>query len=500
MSDSPKYLVHAAFRANGVVERNDVVGAVFGQTEGLLGDDLDLRDLQQSSKVGRIDVTLDTEAGRTYGTLTIASGLDRVETALLAAALETIERVGPARAQFELDSIEDAREAKRRQVVDRATELLADLEATSTTSRDLVEAVREEVRVADPSEYEGLPAGPRVEASDAIVIVEGRSDVMTLLRYGVRNAIAAEGTDVPDALADLTENRTATAFLDGDRGGELICRELAQVADLDHVAFAPEGLAVEDLDRAAVTAGLRGKVTVETVLDAPSPRAAFYEQSRVDAAVTHPEGPPREGEVAADDTSEPPADDGEGNSQDPTRAAANGGATGVEGTTGSAGAAAAAAGATDAAGPDAEGAGVDAEGGGDEDGISANAAQAGETGATVADTSASATEEESPEAGDTEARPETLPGHVAAVVGQGTEGIRLLDRDMGVLAEGPAGDAVGLLEDADPVPHTVVLDGTLSQAVLDVAAQRGVGQVVARREGEFVKRPTGVRTRTADEF
>ena len=111
MQESPKYLVHAAFRASGVVERSDVVGAVFGQTEGLLGEGLDLRDLQESSKVGRIDVALDTEAGRTYGTLTIASGLDRVETAILAAALETIERVGPARARVEVDRIEDAREA-----------------------------------------------------------------------------------------------------------------------------------------------------------------------------------------------------------------------------------------------------------------------------------------------------------------------------------------------------------------------------------------------------
>ena len=35
---SSKYLIRASIRANGVVNKSDVVGAVFGQTEGLLGD------------------------------------------------------------------------------------------------------------------------------------------------------------------------------------------------------------------------------------------------------------------------------------------------------------------------------------------------------------------------------------------------------------------------------------------------------------------------------
>ena len=38
MQDTAKYLIHADITTDGVVERSDVVGAVFGQTEGLLGD------------------------------------------------------------------------------------------------------------------------------------------------------------------------------------------------------------------------------------------------------------------------------------------------------------------------------------------------------------------------------------------------------------------------------------------------------------------------------
>jgi len=210
---------------------------VFGQTEGLLGDELDLRDLQQSSKVGRIDVQISSENGQSFGVLTIATSLDKAETAILGASLETIERVGPCRADIEVTEIEDVRAAKRRAVVDRAKELLATaFDETIISTEELVTDVRESVRVEDLVEYAGLPAGPSVESSDAIIVVEGRADVRQLLKYGIKNAIAVEGTDVPAAVADLTAERTTTVFVDGDRGGELILRELFQVGDVDFVA------------------------------------------------------------------------------------------------------------------------------------------------------------------------------------------------------------------------------------------------------------------------
>ena len=260
MHDTAKYLVHADITAEGVVERSDVVGAVFGQTEGLLGDELDLRQLRDSAKVGRIDVEIDSENGQSFGQVTIATSLDQVETAILGAALETIDRVGPCRSAIEVRRIEDVRAARRREVVERAKTLLTEaFDDSVRSSRDLVEEVREAVRVEDVTAYEGLPAGPNVADSDAIVVVEGRADVLTLLRYGIKNAVAVEGTDVPDAVADLSWERTVTAFLDGDRGGELILKELAQVGSVDHVAFAPEGRSVEDLARRGRTR--RGRPT-----------------------------------------------------------------------------------------------------------------------------------------------------------------------------------------------------------------------------------------------
>ena len=276
MDDTTKYLIHARIAANGIVERSDVVGAVFGQTEGLLGDELDLRDLQQSSKVGRIDVEISSENGQSFGELTIATSLGKAETAILAASLETINRVGPCQADIEVTTIEDIRAAKRREIVDRAKELLSTaFDESGVSGADLVDDVRDSARVADVADYEGLPAGPRIEDSDAVIIVEGRADVRQLLAYGIKNAIAVEGTDIPDAVADLTADRTTTVFVDGDRGGELILRELLQVGEIDFVAFAPPDRSVEDLSRTAVLDRLRQKVIADRLRGAPNVREAI---------------------------------------------------------------------------------------------------------------------------------------------------------------------------------------------------------------------------------
>jgi DNA primase len=267
-SDTTKYLIRISLHAEGVVEKSDVVGAIFGQTEGLLGEDLDLRDLQRTGRVGRIDVQIASKKGETRGEILIASSLDRAETAILAASLETIDRVGPCVAHVSVEKIEDIRVTKRKMIVDRAKELLIDrFDEGSIDSTVLLDDVRESLRIEKVSEIgpDHVPAGPNVLDSDAIIIVEGRADVITLLRYGIKNAVAVEGTKVPATIVELCQTKTATTFLDGDRGGELILRELLQVADIDYAAFAPRGRSVEDLSRKEVTKSLRNKVPVEFV-------------------------------------------------------------------------------------------------------------------------------------------------------------------------------------------------------------------------------------------
>jgi len=268
--DTTKYLIQIHLETEGVVEKPDVVGAIFGQTEGLLGEDLDLRDLQRTGRVGRIDVQIVSKRGETAGEIFIASSLDRAETAILAASLETIDRVGPCVARVRVECIEDIRVAKRKKIIERAKELLLDaFEEDTIDSQDLLDEVRESIRIEKIRLLgeERIPAGPNVEESDAIIIVEGRADVLNLLRYGIKNSVAVEGTNVPDIIISLCEKKTATVFLDGDRGGELILRELLQIADIDFVAYPPRGKSVEDLSRKEIVKALRNKVPIEYVRD-----------------------------------------------------------------------------------------------------------------------------------------------------------------------------------------------------------------------------------------
>ena len=268
--DTTKYLIHISITAEGVVEKPDVVGAIFGQTEGLLGEDLDLRDLQRTGRLGRIDVQITSRKGETTGEILISSSLDRAETAILAASLETIDRVGPCVAHVIVASIEDIRVSKRRKIVERAKEILIErFEDGTIDSDELLDDVRQSLRIEKIGSIgeEKAPAGPNVIDSDAIIIVEGRADVLNLLRYGIKNAVAVEGTNIPKTVINLCEKKTTTAFFDGDRGGELILRELLQVADIDFVAFSPRGKSVEDMTRKEVIKTLRNKVPVEYVRD-----------------------------------------------------------------------------------------------------------------------------------------------------------------------------------------------------------------------------------------
>ena len=258
-----KYLIHAQITANGIVEKPDVVGAVFGQTEGLLSNDLDLRELQRTGRIGRIQVNIHSNSGRAKGEIVIPSSLDRVETAILAASLETINRVGPCEAEIHTTKVEDVRAVKREQVVNRAKEIYKNMvESVGPTSVRMIEEVREAMRVHEISEYgeDRLPAGPSIHTSDAIIVVEGRSDVLNLLKYGIKNTVAVEGVSVPRSIGELSKKRTTTAFVDGDRGGELILKELLQIGDVDYITRAPKGKEVEDLEKDEVLIALRDKV------------------------------------------------------------------------------------------------------------------------------------------------------------------------------------------------------------------------------------------------
>jgi DNA primase len=267
-----KYVIRAKFEIEGVVEKPDVIGAVFGQTEGLFGPELDLRELQKSGRIGRIEIELHSKNDRTTGTIIIPTSLDRVSTALLAASIESINRVGPCAAKVTLEKIEDVREARRKAIIDRAKEILHKwtIEAMPTVD-EVFKELAETLKVAKVEKYgpEELSAGPEIDSAKEIILVEGRADVINLLRCGIHNVIALEGAKVPETIKKLCKEKEATAFLDGDRGGDLILKELLQVTNIKYVARAPRGKEVEELNCKEIFDALAAKVPVEELFKPP---------------------------------------------------------------------------------------------------------------------------------------------------------------------------------------------------------------------------------------
>jgi len=267
-----KYIIHGRIEVDGIVEKPDVVGAIFGQTEGLLGEELDLRELQKTGRIGRIQVNIESQNGKSFGEILIPSSLNRVETSVLASALETVDRVGPCTAKIILEQIEDVREVKRRQIIQRAASLLKHWDEDVTPeSQEITEEVLQSAKTGEIIKWgpENLPAGPDIENAKDIIIVEGRADILNLLRLGITNTIAVEGTNIPKSIVELSKERTCTVFLDGDRGGDLILKELLQVAKIENVCRAPPGKEVEDLTKKEIAKILQTKTPLSQIQEAP---------------------------------------------------------------------------------------------------------------------------------------------------------------------------------------------------------------------------------------
>jgi DNA primase len=261
-----KYIIKANFTIDGVVEKHDVIGAIFGQTEGLFPKEFELRELQKSGKIGRIDIDLKSSKDVTKGAIIAPSSLDRAETALIAAAMETVDRVGPCESKIIVENITDVRVEKRQRIVERAKELMRDwVVKDGQEIEKLLDEVQREDRKIRAVHYgrERLTATPDISKSNEIIVVEGRADVNNLIKSGVTGVIAMEGVKVPNTIKNLASRKEITAFLDGDRGGDLILKELIQVAPPTYVARAPRGKEVEELSPEEIKFALDSKELLE---------------------------------------------------------------------------------------------------------------------------------------------------------------------------------------------------------------------------------------------
>ena len=265
-----KYRIRATVEIDGIVEKPDVIGGIFGQTEGLLGEELDLRELQRTGRIGRIEVKLERKGRKTIGEIVIPSNLDRVETAIIAAAIEIVNKVGPYNAKVRVLDIRDVRTEKRKWIVERAKEILKRwAQEEAVESREIVEEVAKVFKVPQVIKYgaEQLPAGPCIDSSDTIIVVEGRADVINLLKHGYKNVIALEGATVPKTIISLSKKKNTIVFVDGDRGGEMIAKNIVTVADVDYIAVAPPNKEVEELTGKEIAKCLKNALPVEEFLE-----------------------------------------------------------------------------------------------------------------------------------------------------------------------------------------------------------------------------------------
>jgi DNA primase len=265
---SIKYSIIADFVADGPFQKPDVIGALFGQTEGLLGSDMELRELQKEGKIGRIEVDLTTEGGKTTGEINIPSALDKTETTIIAAALETIDKIGPTDAKISIRDISDVRGSKRDYIMERAKALLSGINNQGMDSSEMETELRESTRASKAVEYgpEGLAAGPNIDDEKELIVCEGRADVVNLLKYGIKNVIGMQGTKFPKTITTLGETKELTLFVDGDRGGNLIAKNVSENANVAYIAQAPDGKEVEELTQKEILQALRKKMPAKVFL------------------------------------------------------------------------------------------------------------------------------------------------------------------------------------------------------------------------------------------
>ena len=286
-------MIYANFRVEGALEKPDVIGAIFGQTEGLLGSDLEMRELQKEGKIGRIEVELERKDKITSGVIKVPTALDQSETTLIAAAIETIEKMGPCDAQIEVERIEDVRGSKRDYIIERAKKLMVEISG-QTDSREISKTIKDSARTSDVKEYgeEKLPYGDLSEQE--VFVVEGRADVLNLLRAGIKNVIAMNGTKLPEGIKKLSQEKDITLFVDGDRGGKLIVQNVLDNARIKYVAVAPDGKEVEELTGKEILMNLRKKMSVSEYLN--SSRGESY-ASRTSSSASSQKGSKEESEI-----------------------------------------------------------------------------------------------------------------------------------------------------------------------------------------------------------
>lgn len=277
--NSEKYIIRILVEVDRKVNKDDIIGAIFGQTEGLISADMNLRELQSRGEIGRIEPEgeLTYHGDKTIAVFRLASNTTLERTVIIAAAIETVDKVGSSKASFKVDKIIDVREEKKNKIKTRAKELIKQF--SEEFFLDIIELEKElRNERLDKEIIQLVPDNDKVVAHknydvyDEIILVEGKADVQRLLQYDIKNVISVGGVSdqIPKKIIDISKSKTTILFVDGDNGGKNVAKLLVEKGvKIDYIARAPEGKEVEELSKKEINTALKRKraFTSESELD-----------------------------------------------------------------------------------------------------------------------------------------------------------------------------------------------------------------------------------------
>ncbi len=258
-------IIHISIEIAGRVTQSDIIGAVFGQTEQVLVEDLDLRKLQKEGKLGRIEVETQYNDEGSIGTITIPSHMDNTNTVIIAAALETIEKIGPCKATAKVRDIENINGLKVREIVAHAKQVLQKFMEVSIDSQELIDKVNDEMRMEQAEKYgeEGVLCGPKIENYEELIFVEGGEELRNMLKNGIKNVVAFEDLSKRKTLTELGEKKEIIVFV--DKGREYLVKRLMEFADIDNFSTPEDYKKIKEMGSKELHKALRGYVSAEQI-------------------------------------------------------------------------------------------------------------------------------------------------------------------------------------------------------------------------------------------
>jgi DNA primase len=149
--------------------------------------------------------------------------------ALLVADIEQLSFVGSTKSSFKFLRVKYEASQREVKVIERAREILAigkpkeESELNQYFSEFGYNPIEEkEVKVIQIDKEKGIYGSPNYKTSDRIILVEGVSDIRTIVRSGYEGVISINGYTIKDSLGLLNEliaGKKIIIFMDGDRGG-----------------------------------------------------------------------------------------------------------------------------------------------------------------------------------------------------------------------------------------------------------------------------------------